>query len=362
MECRSSADLYESYSFHGPHYHSCIEMKRIAERGMLCLAQNQTGKGSLLDVMGQQIGHFLHLTQTENVISFPIRIQELTFFSDIFDQDGVFEHTLIVKRLSKNVAAADMVLKRGGSVWCVARDYIGQRFANFEPVWHVVMKPYYHTLAEEIGRGIYYFENTSRDSYILLLRKLYFNRPEREKYEGLGSNTARNEFLYSRIALKDAVRSFIAKRDGDSEMLYPIEIRCSHDENGRPYIQGSGRASTKAERIFVSLAHKGTAAAAIASEKPVGIDLEKIEEKTEDFLQIAFTDNEIRLIREINNPEAVIRFWAAKEAYAKKTGFGLKGDPKRYEVCAVEGDILYIGDTGVQTVKHGEEYIIGWTL
>ena len=353
------SELYDKYSFHGPLYHSLIHQKKICTRGMVCVAEKQGGKGSLIDIIGQQLGTYLHVTQIVNTISFPVRIKELTFFTDLFDQGGAFEHTLMINRLTDNIAAGDMVLKRGGSIWCVARDCIVQRFANDPLMWNVIRIPQYNKLAEEIARGVYYYSFNFQENVLFLLTIRYLNGLERKEYESLGSRKQKHEHIVSRIALKDAVRSFVS--GGGGEMLYPIEIYCDHDKNGRPKIHGYGRAAGQVDSLCVSLAHKGNSAAAIVANAPVGIDLEKIEAKEESFLNVSFTDREIELIKEANRTETAIRFWVAKEACAKKAGIGLC-DPKRYEVKAIEGDVLIVGNERVQTAKVGTEHIVGWTV
>jgi hypothetical protein len=52
----------------------------------------------------------------------------------------------------------------------------------------------------------------------------------------------------------------------------------------------------------------------------------------------------------------------AKEACAKKAGTGIKASPKRFEVRAVDGDMLSVGEEKVQTMLLGKEYIVGWTI
>ena len=353
-------EMYEMFSFHGPQYHSLIRQKRICSRGMSGYAKQQAGKGSLLDIMGQQLGLFLHLTQTENTISFPIRLKEVIFYDDIFDQEGTFETTMSVTRLTDSTAVANMVLKREGKLWCVMNHYVAQRFHNIPALWKVVLNPRVNKLAEEIATGVYFYTSDSPENIMALMIKRYLATPDREIYAKLESAKLKREHVISRIALKDAVRIRIAEPDG--EMLYPIEFYCRHDEKGRPFLQGYGRAAKKVEHLFVSLAHKESAAVAIVAESPVGIDLERSETKTEDFLKSAYSGREIELQQEMNDPDAAIRFWVAKEAYAKMRGEGLKGDPKRYQVRAVIGETLVIGDTRIKTMKLGADYVVGWTV
>jgi phosphopantetheinyl transferase len=354
--------LYERYSFHGPQYHSSTKMLKASKRGMISHAKKREGKGSLLDIMGQQLGLFLHLSQTENTVSFPVRLKELNFYADILDQEGAFEHTMIVTRLTDSNITADMVLKRDGKIWSVARDFVCQRFQSNIPVWHVILRPHTSKLAEEIAPSVYFYSNINEGNVLTLLFKRYFNTPDRAEAEKLGTQARIREHLGSRITLKDAVRDFARRRQGVGEMVYPIEIFISHDEKGKLLVRGHGRAKALLDGIQVSLSHKGDESVAIVANEPVGIDLERIEEKSDGFKEMAITERERALLAELPQPEAPIQFWVAKEASAKKAGTGLEGNPRRFEVTAVDGDVLSVGDQKVQTARIGEEYVVGWTL
>jgi acyl transferase domain-containing protein/phosphopantetheinyl transferase (holo-ACP synthase) len=359
MENRPAAELYERYTFHGPQYHSNTALVRVCSRGIESLAERRVGKGSLLDIMGQQIGLFLHLTKRENVASFPVRLKELTFYSDIFDQEGKFEHTLIITKLTDYSITADMVLTRNGKIWSVARDWVNQRFESSQQAWDVLIHPQNTTLANEIAPNVYYFSNKNQGNLLTLIGKRYLNYVDKAALAD-ASNKQWREYLTSRIALKDAVRSFV--RRGSDGLLYPLEVFCVHDENGKPSVYGRPGVGDGIKDVQVSLAHKGDEAIAIAADHPVGVDLEKIEEKSEGFLEFTFTERERELLASLKQPEGITRFWVAKEACAKKAGTGLGGNPKNFEISAVDGDVLYVGKQGVQTVSLGEEYVAGWTI
>jgi acyl transferase domain-containing protein/phosphopantetheinyl transferase len=358
MKNRPVEELYDRYAFHGPYYRSNTAMLGICSRGMRSLAVRREGKGSLLDIMGQQLGLFLHLTQEKDVISFPVRIKELTFYADVFDQEGEFEHTMLITKLTENSITADMVLKREKTIWSVARGFVCQRFESNPLIWNVILKPQSTLLANKIAPGVYHFTNRNQGNMIHLLEKRYLNHVDNNALKA-ASTRQRREYLTSRIALKDAVRAFT--RSAADDMLYPIEIFCAHDENGQPSVYGEPDAADALKNLCVSLAHKDDEAVAMVANYPIGIDVEKIEEKSQSFLEITFTKQERELLESLKQPEGITRFWVAKEACAKQAGTGLQGDPKRFEVSAIKGDMLYVGEQGVQTMTIGEEYVIGWT-
>jgi 3-oxoacyl-(acyl-carrier-protein) synthase/malonyl CoA-acyl carrier protein transacylase/phosphopantetheinyl transferase (holo-ACP synthase) len=362
METAPTAVMYDRYSFHGPQYHCSTEFLKAGARGMINLAEKREGKGSLLDVMGQQLGLFLHLTQTENTISFPVRLKSLDFYADIFDQGGSFEHTMVITKLTNNSVTADMVLKRDGKIWSVARDFVCQRFHNYMPVWYVILKPQYNLLADEIAPGVYHYTNINEDNVLGMLLKRYLNAVDRDVFEGEATLPQLRDCLGPKVVLKDAVRALVLKRSNADEMIYPVEISYEHDEKGRPFVYGKGETAALLEGICVSLSHKDKESVAIAAETPVGIDIEKVEEKADSFMEVAFTEKERELLAKLEQPEGLIRFWVAKEACAKKAGTGLEGNPKHFEVAAIDGDVLTVGDDRVQTMKRGDEYIVGWTL
>jgi len=172
---------------------------------------------------------------------------------------------------------------------------------------------------------------------------------------------AKFKYLIKHIVLKDAIRAF-AREEGEP-YLYPIEFYTKYDSIGRPYVKGHGHAAEKVDHLFASFAQQDYKAIAIASDTPVGIELTKIEEKSEEFMKLAYTEKEIELLKTLNNnPEAMIRFWVAKEAAAKKVGYDLQENPKTFEVLAVEGDILTVNQDRVQTTKIGDDHVAGWTL
>jgi phosphopantetheinyl transferase len=359
MRSMSAEEAYDRYAFHGPRYQSNTVMLKVGERGIQGLARRREGKGSLLDIMGQQLGLYLHLTQTENVISFPVRIREMTFYTDFLDQEGEFESTGLITKMTRNSLVGDSVLKRDGKIWALARGFVCQRFESDSRVWNVVLKPQFTTLADEIAPGVYHHANRSQANVLQPLTKRYLNHVDKAALEDTSPRRQR-EYLISRIALKDAVRAFTRRDSG--EMLYPVEVHCSQDKDGRPSVYGRSGVADELRDLYVSLASKDDDAVAIVARHPVGIDLEKIEEKPDGFLDLTFTKQEQELLEPLGRPEGIARFLAAKEACAKGVGIDLGGDPRRFEVSAVDGDVLHVGGQSVRTRLLGEEYVAGWTV
>jgi len=141
--------------------------------------------------------------------------------------------------------------------------------------------------------------------------------------------------LWGRIAAKEAARRLGRSRGGPH--VFPADLRIETDAHGRPWLHSGSVLGLESDPV-VSIAHCEGVAVAIASinsSDSLGIDIEPIVDRSSDFLDLAFTEAEIvflHRIQGIDRAEALARFWCAKEAAAKATGFGLLEGPKSLEI------------------------------
>jgi len=84
-----------------------------------------------------------------------------------------------------------------------------------------------------------------------------------------------------------------------------------------------------------------------------GIDIEKIEQRQDSFIRAAFTRDEWELLPAEDRAEWITRFWSANEAFAKSTGLGFQGDPKKFVIERWEKDRIRIQKSWVQSTKLG---------
>ncbi|MFX1364768.1 MAG: SDR family NAD(P)-dependent oxidoreductase [Promethearchaeota archaeon] len=97
-----------------------------------------------------------------------------------------------------------------------------------------------------------------------------------------------------------------------------LDIEIQKDEKGRPYYY-----SLKNNQIiplFLSITHSNEFSIAIISKNLVGIDLEKIESRSQSFYMEAFTESEREDISEDDQLGTI--YWTAKEAFSKAIGEG----------------------------------------
>lgn len=346
--------IYEKYMFHGKEYQGIEKIGNITEKGIRTYIRKKEGKGSLLDNMGQTYGLYLQLILDVNYITFPVKVHDITFYQDIHDQEGLFECICVNHIINDDFTICDIILKRDGKLWCVAKGWQNRRFEFDDLLWQMTLKPGRNLLAKEIAPNIFYFDNAYDKATIWnFLSKRYLNHPERQRYEEMPLNKRRG-YLISRVALKDSLRSFVQNKY--DKATYPVEYFVKYDKYNKPSVYGID----EVEGLEISLAHKGNDSVSIVSEKPVGIDVESIENRSVDFMNMAFTDNEMKLLEGRDMAEWSTRFWVAKEAYGKMLGKGLQGNPKAYEVESIDKENLVIEGCIIKTIKH-KNFIIGWT-
>lgn len=93
-----------------------------------------------------------------------------------------------------------------------------------------------------------------------------------------------------------------------------------------------------ADNCFVSISHSGDMVAVCTSDKPVGIDIEKID-NTRDFVKIAkryFFGKEKEYFEQSPTADTFYEIWTKKEAYTKIDGNGVIEIQKGFDVLNIE--------------------------
>lgn len=133
------------------------------------------------------------------------------------------------------------------------------------------------------------------------------------------------DFIAGRVAAKMAIRSYLSLPDS-----FPLSIlRMEHgNEAGKPCaVTDSG---TILPEIHLSITHTDKKAYAAASRTRIGIDNVTIEPYNDAFVQDVFQPEELQawadwLRSDRKHPLAVCTGFAAKEAFLKWLGIGLRG-------------------------------------
>ena len=139
-------------------------------------------------------------------------------------------------------------------------------------------------------------------------------------YQQFTVNKRAEEWLAGRYAGKKLAMEFFN--------LPMTRIQIKNAKNGAPILQAEG-----GNHLTISLSHSGEYAAAVISMTGdlIGIDIEKIEQRTETWAKEFFHEEEILE----NTPSFLTELWAKKEAILKLLQLGLSVPAK---------DVKIIGD------------------
>lgn len=157
--------------------------------------------------------------------------------------------------------------------------------------------------------------------------KTNINEITNEQYEKYLSMLcgARRARIERKAHREDRIRSVAADmlvRRAVSD-IYAVDgqdVVILEDKFGAPYIEGIN--------AHISISHSGDYAACALSDKPIGIDIEKIRPISRRVAERTFSAGELEYLGSGEElcGEALVRFyeiWTAKEAYAKMKGKGM---------------------------------------
>jgi phosphopantetheinyl transferase len=149
----------------------------------------------------------------------------------------------------------------------------------------------------------------------------------------------RHEWLLGRSVAKDAVRRLVERHAGVQLSAAEVEIR--PDPYGRPLAVGPWT-----ERLgiqpAISISHSHGTAVALATlyaGQWVGIDLENLAQRRENFEAIAFSPDERDLLAAMpagSRQEWALRMWCAKESVAKALGCGFRIGIQAFHITHAE--------------------------
>ena len=145
------------------------------------------------------------------------------------------------------------------------------------------------------------------------------------------------EWLAGRIALKRSIRRVMATTDTGT--ISENSIRIIQDEQGKPIGELSVKPGLQINSI--SLSHSNGLAMAAATVpgtfEGLGIDVEKVEARSDAWAQDYFTEEEIQAAGESGQRWLdLTRMWCLKEAALKAIGTGLRFDLRDINVAALD--------------------------
>lgn len=179
----------------------------------------------------------------------------------------------------------------------------------------------------------------NEEFWLKTLSSIILSDEERKNFSArTGSTSRRTEWLFGRVAAKEAVRRYL--KDVYQARWSDADVRIWADGLGKPHAIGewSDNLSTN---IDIAIAHTSQFVIALAvPNQRVGVDVESVERNlSEEFASGVFSPAELELAAQtINSSHAIIRFWCAKEAVSKALGTGIRFSPKEMVVSAYNPD------------------------
>jgi phosphopantetheine--protein transferase-like protein len=182
--------------------------------------------------------------------------------------------------------------------------------------------------------------------WLKIMSHVVLNHPERKEFSEMsGSTRRRTEWLFGRIAAKEAVRRYL--KDFYQARWSDADVQIWADDSGKPHALGAW-SDFLTTKLDIAIAHTAQFVVAVAAANArVGVDVESSNrDLSEEFTAGVFTHDELELAAQAANPsQTIIRFWCAKEAVSKALGTGIRYSPREMVVAD------YLPDSGVLTMR-----------
>ena len=348
----------DRWMFHGPAYQGVLSLGPVGDNGIDGRLRVPAGPGGLLDNMGQLAGYWV-MEQADNCLAMPIGIDRIRFFGDDPQAGEALSCAVRIDRLDALSCHSSHRLHDARGRLRIAIDgWQTRRYEMDRAFWLRTQDLAHHELSRPLAIGVALFEDAHDSANVrdYLVRR-YLTESERSTYDALAPRR-RRQWLNGRIAAKDAVRAWLRRTRG-VDGLYPQQICIDNETSGAPRIRAQFTAAVPAT-LQLSLTHKDRMAAAIVGERPVGIDIERVEARAPGFAATVFDAAELACLGGEDPRLGWARGWVAKEVAAKAAGTGLAGHLRRLTVEARDGDRLRVAGHRVVTRVLGD-YVIGWS-
>lgn len=389
---KTGEDIYrERHMFHGPRFHCLTGEILIADEGavaqLLTKPQDDLFRSlrqpqllldpALLDGVGQLIGIWAG-EQDRYVL--PIGFAKLEIYGATPPPGTLVPIRIEITRDEALTLYADVEVQDGaGGVWMRIKDWGSFKFRYPSQALDFRRHPTRYLLsrglelpglpAGAVSHLVSKADVNGFDAMLLARHVLHFD--EMPLFVEKGEVPQRQfQWLLGRVAAKDSIRAWLAARSGTDGMLHPAALLVANEESGQP-VSVPPEGQTAVPRI--SLSHCEDRAVAIASEQPVGIDIEIVRPREPGFVDSLCTNGERELLSAVcgEDDEAwsewLSRLWSAKEAAGKLLGQGLNGSPHRIEAITLNGSgnfIVQIQESdrliGVNSVRDGD-FVIAYT-
>ena len=289
--------------------------------------------------------------------SFPFKVRKIEFHHAPPKEDQNLRCYLRLTGVTPKSQLCDIVVSDGNGTALVTIDGWEEYSQRIPPGYQqLVMQPATSFISQDMSKetlgapradvsvayitGIPY-ELFERDEEVWLktFSHIVLSDIERRTFaKKTGVTARRTEWLFGRIAAKEAVRRFL-KDYYQARWSYADVTICTNDM-GKPYAIGEWLDFLSA-KLDIAIAHTAQFVIALAGANvKIGVDVENATRNlSEDFTAGVFNPEELDLAAHALNPsQTIIRFWCAKEAVSKALGVGIRYSPKDMRVVAYNAE------------------------
>ncbi len=309
----------------------------------------------LLQVVASGFSLWRSPERFRGAFSVPFRMRRLDFKGPLPKEGSRLNCYLRLTGVTPNSQLCDITVTGGdGNVVMEIGGWeeITERVA--QPLCEMVLQPATSFLTERISNDAlgdpatdvasafvtdvpYRLFERNEELWLKIVSHVVLNSPERKEFaEMKGSASRRTEWLFGRIAAKEAVRRYL-KDFYEARWSY-ADVQIWRNEAGKPIAIGDWR-QYLTTKLDVAIAHTAQFVVAVAAANArVGVDVESVSrDLSAEFTRGVFTDDELDLAAETPNAaQAIIRFWCAKEAVSKALGTGIRYSPREMLVTGYQ--------------------------
>ena len=165
--------------------------------------------------------------------------------------------------------------------------------------------------------------------WLKTISQIILDEGERKAFQEMpGTVQRRTEWMFGRIAAKEAVRRFL--NENYQARWSSADIYIWADDQGKPHALGAW-SEFLSSKLDLAISHTcDFVVAVVASNARVGVDVERASrDLSEEFTNGVFSQEELELAANSSAaPSSLIRFWCAKEAVSKALGTGIRYSPR----------------------------------
>lgn len=311
---------------------------------------------AMLDAAGQLAGYWLTEKHTWGFNCFPFRLGRFSLYAPPPAPGTRVLCRGDLRFTDENILEAHFdLIDAGGRVIMRADGWEDRKFAVPKRLYDFRIRPQQEFMTRP------WLENALPDGWLLrrmepfrphfldeggaiwkrMLAHMVLSQAERRQFYALpATGPRREEWLMGRIAAKEAVRDWAARR---GLALAAADIEIATDAQGAPHVVCPALAGQQLPQLSISHSRRWAVAALGPADEAIGLDYQRMEQIDAEALITGSLDASEHPWLPADDQGAerlriAVALWCAKEAAAKAFGTGLAGRPHDWRVIAAQLD------------------------